>query len=213
MSAGLVCISWLISVYFLYSEWGKRKMRDGHCHSCQHVVIEIAGDVCPQEVLHIIANICLYVHTYESCLNLPGRACGQVFNFVHFWMCICPVGVNQCGGLVYLWGIIWILLFSGLLWMCLWGRYMHKHMHTHSQTDFFLCVSAFLCALLSSMADRLLNIQPNANRTSVRLSVCVCLQLSSKPKRTTQLNNKLKANRGTPSTSELYPLWSHQSWD
>ncbi|KAM7416776.1 hypothetical protein PAMA_018709 [Pampus argenteus] len=35
------------------------------------------------------------------------------------------------------------------------------------------------------------------------MPVCLCLQLSSKPKRTTQLNNKLKANRGTPSTSEL----------
>lgn len=48
---------------------------------------------------------------------------------------------------------------------------------------------------------------------SLSLCMCVCLQLPSNPKRTTQLNNKLKPNRGTLSTSELYPLWSHQSWD
>lgn len=90
-----------------------------------------------------------------------------------------------------------------------------KHKHTHIPTSPLSSLSLPFPGRvpLSSTPDRLLNIQPNANRASVRLSVCVRLQLSSKPKRTTQLNNKLKANRGTPSTSELYPLWSHQSWD
>lgn len=56
-------------------------MRDGHCHSCQRVVNELG--VCPQEVLKIIANICVYVHIYESCLNLLGNACSQICDFVH----------------------------------------------------------------------------------------------------------------------------------
>lgn len=54
------------------------KMRDGHCQSCRHAVIEIAGGVSPQEVLQIIANICLYVHMYV----LLGHARHQVCVFV-----------------------------------------------------------------------------------------------------------------------------------
>lgn len=59
-------------------------MKDGHCHSCQHVVIEIAEGVCPQELLQIIANICLFVHVYESCSCLLGHGYNQVCDFFSF---------------------------------------------------------------------------------------------------------------------------------
>lgn len=54
------------------------KMRDGHCQSCRCVVIEIAGGVSLQEVLQIIANICLHVHMYV----LLEHARHQVCDFV-----------------------------------------------------------------------------------------------------------------------------------
>ncbi len=46
-----------------------------------------------------------------------------------------------------------------------------------SQIAFLPFVSHFACAPLSSIPDRLLKIQPNANRASVCLSVCVCAAL------------------------------------
>lgn len=77
-------------------------MKDGHCHSCQHVVIEIAEGVCPQELLQIIANICLFVHVYESCSCLLGHGYNQVCDFFFISECVSTLlVVSQCGGLVY----------------------------------------------------------------------------------------------------------------
>lgn len=66
------------------------KMRDGHCHSYQHAVIEIGG-VCPHNCKHL--SLCTYM-----CVCMAMHA----IKFVTLFMCICPVGVSQCGGLVYL---------------------------------------------------------------------------------------------------------------
>lgn len=88
----------------------------------------------------------------------------------------CILGVSQCGGLST---GDYLHLFVVLVCMCLCERgiCINMHTHTHSQIAFFLFVSHSLCAPLSSMPDRLLKIQLNANRASVRLSVCVCAAL------------------------------------
>lgn len=67
----LICISWLISVRFVW--WKKTKRGDGHWRLCGHW--NCKKGVCPQEVLQIIASICLDVHMYESRISLD--MCGS----------------------------------------------------------------------------------------------------------------------------------------
>lgn len=145
-------LDWFQSILCIPFE-GKMKMRDGHCHWCQHAVIEIAGGICPQQVLQIIANICLYVHMYVWILFKFAWTCKQ---FVTVWVCM--------------WDYFHLFVFR----ICFYEGAICINTHTLLVCLFTFCLSFSLCSSRLHARSPLLNIQPNANRTSECMSVCVC---------------------------------------
>lgn len=145
-------------------------------------------------------------------------ACIQAGDCVSFLNVQLPCWCQHCCSFVHLWGIICMYCLLCCTLFAVKNDYVCLPKH------FLIVYSLFVwpnpCAPLSCILVCPLNIRLPANQARAHLTVClpacVCWCVFSSPasqNETSQLNNKPKANRGTPSTSELYPLWSHQSWD
>lgn len=160
-------LDWFQSVLCIPHE-DKMKMRNGHCHSHQHVVFETAG-VFPQKVLHIIANICHYLHMYVLLVH----ACNQVCYCVSFSECASNLSVSRV-----LWHSLstsdYLHLFVFCVSLLMVVREVYICVPSHFQIVLFLFVSPIPCAPLSCLPCCLLNIQLNANRASVCVSFVVC---------------------------------------
>lgn len=153
----------------------------------------------PQKVLHIIVNICLHVHIYVLHECMPPILCLCSFS----WIPINPF-VESFHGLVaclHHFTPCFSLLVAVKQVVYRYTSRLSCSPFTHS----FYHPPPSCCLPLTY--------PKNANKAWVCLPACLWLQLPFIQVRTNQLNKKQMASRGTPSTSGLYPLRSHQFWE